>query len=88
LEYATPVNLDTLEPQQLAQVKKQLDEELEHLTSSFGQLHGAQSKFRECLRCVNSRLEASPGTDECNIPTKLGTEPWIRTKMLVTIGRR
>lgn len=60
------VNLDTLEPQQLAQVKKQLDEELEHLTSSFGQLHGAQSKFKECLRCVNSRSEASPGTYERN----------------------
>lgn len=46
------VNLDTLNTQQLTQVKKQLDEELEHLTSSFTQLHAAQSKFRECLRCV------------------------------------
>ncbi|KAF1730289.1 putative prefoldin subunit 5 [Beauveria bassiana] len=52
------VNLDALEPQQLAQVKKQLDEELEHLTSSFSQLHGAQGKFNECLRCVNSRSES------------------------------
>lgn len=46
------VNLNTLNTQQLTQVKKQLDEELEHLTSSFTQLHAAQSKFRECLRCV------------------------------------
>ncbi|CAJ2513371.1 Uu.00g014900.m01.CDS01 [Anthostomella pinea] len=46
------VNLDSLSVQQLGQVKKQLDEELEHLTSSFTQLHAAQSKFRECLRCV------------------------------------
>ncbi|KAK8139910.1 hypothetical protein PG984_001033 [Apiospora sp. TS-2023a] len=46
------VNLDTLSVQQLSQVKKQLDEELEHLTSSFTQLHAAQSKFRDCLRCV------------------------------------
>ncbi|KAK7757860.1 subunit of tubulin prefoldin [Diatrype stigma] len=46
------VNLDTLSAQQLTQVKKQLDEELEHLTSSFTQLHAAQAKFRECLRCV------------------------------------
>ncbi|KAM3446757.1 hypothetical protein MY3296_009372 [Beauveria thailandica] len=52
------VNLDALEPQQLAQVKKQLDEELEHLTSSFSQLHGAQGKFNECLRCVKSRSES------------------------------
>ncbi|RYP45448.1 hypothetical protein DL768_008199 [Monosporascus sp. mg162] len=46
------VSLESLNAQQLTQVKKQLDEELEHLTSSFTQLHAAQSKFRECLRCV------------------------------------
>ncbi|KAI0012870.1 putative prefoldin subunit 5 [Xylariaceae sp. FL0662B] len=46
------VNLDSLSVQQLGQVKKQLDDELEHLTSSFTQLHAAQSRFRECLRCV------------------------------------
>ncbi|KAK1241582.1 hypothetical protein MKX08_001556 [Trichoderma sp. CBMAI-0020] len=51
------INLDTLEPQQLAQVKKQLEEELEHLTNSFSQLHGAQNKFRECLRCPTSRAD-------------------------------
>ncbi|RFN42987.1 prefoldin, alpha subunit [Fusarium flagelliforme] len=52
------INLDTLEPQQLAQVKKQLDEELEHLTNSFAQLHAAQNKFKDCLRCVKSRSGA------------------------------
>lgn len=56
------VNLDTLEPQQLAQVKKQLDEELEHLTTSFAQLHAAQNKFKDCLRCVKSRAAAPEGT--------------------------
>jgi prefoldin alpha subunit len=56
------VNLDTLEPQQLAQVKKQLEEELEHLTSSFAQLHGAQNKFKDCLQCVQSRSAAKEGT--------------------------
>ncbi|KAJ1333835.1 prefoldin alpha subunit [Microdochium nivale] len=48
------INLDTLSVQQLSQVKKQLDEEIEHLTSSFTQLHAAQAKFRECLRCVGA----------------------------------
>ncbi|KAG6033300.1 hypothetical protein E4U41_006948 [Claviceps citrina] len=56
------INLDTLEPQQLALVKKQLDEELEHLTSSYAQLHGAQNKFRDCLRCVESRIKAADDT--------------------------
>ncbi|KAI1821089.1 prefoldin [Xylaria intraflava] len=46
------VNLDTLNAQQLTQVKNQLDQELEHLTSSFTQLQSAQAKFRDCLRCV------------------------------------
>ncbi|KAG5980029.1 hypothetical protein E4U55_004462 [Claviceps digitariae] len=53
------INLDTLEPQQLAQVKKQLDEELEHLTSSYAQLHGAQNKFKECQRCVEARIQSA-----------------------------
>ncbi|KAI1180564.1 prefoldin [Nemania sp. FL0916] len=46
------VNLDTLSVQQLTQVKSQLDQELEHLTTSFTQLQAAQAKFRDCLRCV------------------------------------
>ncbi|KAF4123316.1 prefoldin alpha subunit [Geosmithia morbida] len=62
------VNLDTLAPEQLAQVKKQLDEELEHLTTSFSQLHGAQNKFRDCLRTVQSRKNASPGSNSVLVP--------------------
>ncbi|KAF7551714.1 hypothetical protein G7046_g7644 [Stylonectria norvegica] len=62
------INLDTLDPQQLSQVKKQLDEELEHLTSSFAQLHGAQNKFRECLRCVQSRAAAAEGSNSVLVP--------------------
>ncbi|KAF4338243.1 prolyl-tRNA synthetase [Fusarium beomiforme] len=61
-------NLDTLEPQQLAQVKKQLDEELEHLTTSFAQLHAAQNKFKDCLRCVQSRSAAPEGANSVLVP--------------------
>lgn len=46
------VDLGGLSTQQLSQVKKQLDEELEHLTSSFTQLRAAQAKFRECLNSI------------------------------------
>ncbi|EFX01256.1 prefoldin subunit [Grosmannia clavigera kw1407] len=49
------INLDSLSPQQLSAVKKQLDDEVEHLTSSFSQLAAAQGKFRECLRCVQGK---------------------------------
>ncbi|KAK5987673.1 putative prefoldin subunit 5 [Cladobotryum mycophilum] len=62
------INLDTLEPQQLAQVKKQLDEELEHLTTSFAQLHAAQNKFKDCLRCVQSRSSATEGSKSVLVP--------------------
>ncbi|KAH6610931.1 Prefoldin alpha subunit [Trichoderma cornu-damae] len=62
------INLDSLEPQQLAQVKKQLEEELEHLTASFAKLHGAQTKFKECLRCVQSRAADSKGSKSVLVP--------------------
>jgi hypothetical protein len=48
------VSLDTLDAQQLTAVKKQLDEEVEHLTSSYAQLGAAQSKFKECVRVVKA----------------------------------
>ncbi|KAF4947220.1 hypothetical protein FGADI_10528 [Fusarium gaditjirri] len=68
LDQLTLINLDTLEPQQLAQVKKQLDEELEHLTTSFAQLHAAQNKFKDCLRCVKSRSTAPEGSKSVLVP--------------------
>lgn len=34
------------------QVKKQLDDELEHLNSSFTQLRGAQARFADCVRSL------------------------------------
>ena len=51
----TQVNLDSLTPQQLSAVKKQLDEEVEHLSTSYSQLLAAQNKFKECLRCVQGK---------------------------------
>lgn len=51
----TAVSLDQLNAQQLTAVKKQLDEEVEHLTTSFAQLQAAQIKFKDCLRCVKTQ---------------------------------
>ncbi|KAI3551497.1 prefoldin [Colletotrichum abscissum] len=62
------INLETLDTQQLSQVKKQLEEELEHLTNSFAQLHSAQSRFKECLRCVKARPGAGDGMQAPNFP--------------------
>ncbi|KAK3986925.1 Prefoldin [Cladorrhinum sp. PSN332] len=48
------ISIDTLTPQQLSAVKKQLDEEVEHLSNSYAQLAAAQNKFKECLRVVTA----------------------------------
>ena len=40
------------------QVKKQLDDELEHLNNSFNQLRAAQAKFSECLRSIESGVSS------------------------------
>ncbi|KAH6689237.1 prefoldin [Plectosphaerella plurivora] len=73
------VNLATLDVQQLSQVKKQLEEELEHLTSSFAQLHAVQGKFRECLRLVKSRAGSSE--DERNVLVPLTNSLYVRGEL-------
>ncbi|KAI0140182.1 Prefoldin alpha subunit [Hypoxylon sp. NC0597] len=72
------INLDSLSAQQLSQVKKQLDEELEHLTSSFAQLHAAQSKFRECLRCVQDKNKSPTLRDNSSILVPLTNSLYVR----------
>ncbi|KAI1806477.1 Prefoldin alpha subunit [Daldinia bambusicola] len=72
------INLDTLSAQQLSQVKKQLDEELEHLTSSFTQLHAAQSKFRECLRCVQDKNKSPALRENHSILVPLTNSLYVR----------
>ncbi|MCJ1243697.1 subunit of tubulin prefoldin [Trapelia coarctata] len=48
------VDLASLSAPQLSSVKKRLDDELEHLTTSFQKLRAAQNKFRECLTSIKS----------------------------------
>ncbi|ETS86809.1 hypothetical protein PFICI_00637 [Pestalotiopsis fici W106-1] len=74
------VNLDTLSAPQLSQVKKQLDEELEHLTTSFTQLAAAQSKFRECLRCVQGGKSPTLEDDK-SILVPLTNSLYVRGKL-------
>ncbi|KAJ3517651.1 hypothetical protein NMY22_g13915 [Coprinellus aureogranulatus] len=46
------VNIADLDIPQLSDVKKQLEEELSHLTNSFAQLKQAQNKFKQCIENV------------------------------------
>ncbi|KAL9122743.1 MAG: hypothetical protein Q9187_000704 [Circinaria calcarea] len=52
------VDLASLSPEQLSSLKKQLDDELEHLTTSFAKLHAAQVKFQECLRAIKDGVSS------------------------------
>ncbi|KZF26311.1 Prefoldin alpha subunit [Xylona heveae TC161] len=56
------VDLGSLSLQQLTAVKKQLDDELEHLTNSFAKLRAAQAKFGDCIRSIKAGISSStPG---------------------------
>lgn len=54
-----PVDLATLSAQQLSQVKKQLDDEVQHLSSSYQNLKNAQQKFRQCIKNVQDGVAES-----------------------------
>ncbi|KAF1826477.1 Prefoldin alpha subunit [Dissoconium aciculare CBS 342.82] len=53
------VDLAQLSAQQLSQVKKQLDDEVQHLTGSYQNLRGAQQKFRDCIVSIKNGVANS-----------------------------
>ncbi|KAH9850448.1 Prefoldin alpha subunit [Lenzites betulinus] len=46
------INVTDLDVPQLADVRRQLEEELTHLSNSYAQLRQAQAKFRACIENV------------------------------------
>ncbi|KAI0247532.1 Prefoldin-domain-containing protein [Lactifluus subvellereus] len=77
---ATPqqINVADLELPQLAEVKRQLEEELSHLTNSFAQLKQAQSKFQSCIESAKEIKQENKGktvlvplTSSLYVPGKL-----------------
>ncbi|KAF2486792.1 Prefoldin [Neohortaea acidophila] len=73
------IDLATLSAQQLSQVKKQLDDEVQHLSSSYQNLKNAQQKFRQCIKNVQDGVAEStkdkpilvPLTSSLYVPGKL-----------------
>lgn len=53
------IDLAQLSTQQLSQVKKQLDDEVQHLTSSYQNLRTAQQKFRDCIVSIKNGIANS-----------------------------
>lgn len=56
------VDLNSLEPQQLVEFRKSIDQEINHFTQSLQALQTAQSKLRECISSINN-LEKSSSDD-------------------------
>ncbi|KAF9972125.1 subunit of tubulin prefoldin [Actinomortierella ambigua] len=83
------IELQDLEVPQLVDVKKQLEEELQHLTSSFGQLKQAQNRFADCMESCRSITSANqdktilvPLTSSLYVPGKLANVE----KVVVDVG--
>lgn len=55
------IDVGDLDLPQLQDVRRQLEQELQHLTTSFGQLKGAQAKFKSCSEALDSVKASSPG---------------------------
>lgn len=54
--------------QQLSQVKKQLDDEVQHLTNSYSQLRAALQKFRDCIASVVAGVANSTADKPLLVP--------------------
>ncbi|PPQ99379.1 hypothetical protein CVT24_009209 [Panaeolus cyanescens] len=72
------ISITDLDVPQLSEVRKQLEEELNHLTNSFAQLKQAQAKFKSCIENVNEVKPQNKGktilvplTNSLYVPGKL-----------------
>ncbi|PWN99445.1 putative prefoldin subunit 5, partial [Tilletiopsis washingtonensis] len=57
------VDVGDLSPQQLLDVRSQLQSELQHLTASYGQLRAAQLKFKGCLDALAALGPSAEGKE-------------------------
>ncbi|KAJ7510879.1 Prefoldin [Mycena galericulata] len=72
------ISVNDLDVSQLADVRRQLEEELNHLTNSFAQLKQAQAKFKACIENVAEIKPSNKGktilvplTNSLYVPGKL-----------------
>ncbi|CCG82245.1 Probable prefoldin subunit 5 [Taphrina deformans PYCC 5710] len=85
------VDLTTLTVDQLQEIRKQLDQELEYMTNSHMQLRQAKAKFLSCTESVKQTFKASndgkqilvPLTSSLYVPANIHTDP---KRVIVDIG--
>lgn len=83
------ISVNDLDLSQLGEVRRQLEEELSHLTSSFTQLKNAQARFNSCIESVKevkptnkSKTILVPLTSSLYVPGKLADADHV----LVDVG--
>ncbi|KAG6852736.1 hypothetical protein C0991_009452 [Blastosporella zonata] len=83
------ISINDLDVAQLADVRKQLEDELNHLTNSFAQLKQAQAKFKSCVENVRevkpenaNKTILVPLTNSLYVPGKL-SDP---DRVIVDVG--
>jgi len=78
----TPVDLTSLSVDNLVAVKKQLEDELEHLSTSFSELRQDQTRFRECIKSVKGGIIESIFGNTLSVPRELSDA----ARVLVDVG--
>ncbi|KAF3989067.1 hypothetical protein FT663_03001 [Candidozyma haemuli var. vulneris] len=56
------IDISQLEPQQLVEIRKSTEQEIQHFTQSLQALQTAQSKLQDCVNTIDN-MEASKGGD-------------------------
>lgn len=85
------VDLTKLTVEQLQEIRKQLDQELEYMTNSHMQLRQAKAKFLSCIDSIKGTFKPSndgkqilvPLTSSLYVPANVHTTP---DKVIVDIG--
>ncbi|TBU38886.1 Prefoldin-domain-containing protein [Dichomitus squalens] len=73
------INVTDLDVPQLADVRRQLEEELTHLSNSYAQLRQAQAKFKACIDNVG---QVKPENKEKTILVPLTNSLYVPGKLL------
>ncbi|OQO11990.1 hypothetical protein B0A48_02629 [Cryoendolithus antarcticus] len=89
-EKGQQIDLNQLSVQQLTQVKKQFDDEVQHLSNSYQNLRVAQGKFRDCVTSIKDGVADSvkdksllvPLTSSLYVPGSLASTSHV----LVDVG--
>ncbi|ODV81405.1 subunit of tubulin prefoldin [Suhomyces tanzawaensis NRRL Y-17324] len=86
------IDLTKLQPQQLVEVRKQIDQEIQHFTQSLQALQTAQAKLRDCVASIDNLEKSQDGTGSKDLLVPLTSSLYLpgqvvkKNEYLVDIG--